>query len=62
MPPPETPTGFLVTIEKIYNSVERIEKSLNEEITKLRVRIAAHEVVIGIMTIVVVFLTQKGLS
>lgn len=56
------PIGIVVTLKEIHDTVVRIEGSLTSEITKLKIRIAAHEVVIGIMTLVIVFLVQKGLK
>lgn len=60
---PETkPVGIVVTIKEIHDTVLRIDTSLNSEITKLKIRLAAHEVIIGITTLVIIFLVQKGLS
>jgi hypothetical protein len=57
-----SPVGVVVTIKEIHEAVGRIEGALTGEITKLKIRIAAHEVIIGMMTIVIVFLAQKGLT
>lgn len=56
------PIGVVVTLREIHEAVGRIEDTLTGEITKLKIRIAAHEVIIGMMTVTIVFLVQKGLS
>lgn len=56
------PQGVVITLREIHDAVTRIENALTGEITKLKIRIAAHEVIIGMMTIVIIFLAQKGLG
>lgn len=58
----DRPLGIFVTVKEIHEAVGRIESTLTSEITKLKIRIAAHEVVIGMMTVVIIFLTQRGLT
>lgn len=58
----ERPMGVVVTLKEIHEAVGRIENTLTGEITKLKIRIAAHEVIIGMMTMVLAFLAQKGLA
>lgn len=61
-PEDSKPMGVVVTLKEIHDAVVRIENSLTGEITKLKVRLAAHEVIIGMMTVVIIFLAQKGLT
>lgn len=56
------PQGVVITIKEIHEAVGRIENVLTGEITKLKIRIAAHEVIIGMMTVVIIYLAQKGLA
>lgn len=58
----EREIGVVVTIKEIHDTVLRIDDTLTSEISKLKARIAAHEVVIGMMTLVIVYLIQKGIS
>lgn len=58
----EKEVGVVVTLKEIHDAVNRIEDTLTSEVNRLKARIAAHEVVIGMMVLIIVYLTQKGLQ
>lgn len=50
------PSGYFVTVKEIHQNINNVAK----EFAALKARMAAHEVVILIMTGLVVYLAQKG--
>ena len=53
------PIGVVVTIKEIHATVERIDDKLNDELTKIKMQLAAQWVVHGIMVAVIVALVTN---
>lgn len=52
----EKPAGVFVTLKEIHATVERIDDKLNDELTKIKMQLAAQWVVHGIMIAVIIAL------